>query len=365
MTTPFRFAVPQADLDDLRARIRATRWAVQLPDAEAAKGVPVAQLRELAEYWADGYDWRKHEALLNEHPQYTSEIDGQTIHFLHVRSPHPHALPLLLIHGWPGSVAEFLDVVAPLTSDGDTPFHLVIPSIPGFGPSTPLAGPGWDCRRIARAFAALMAGLGYERYGAQGGDFGALIAPDLARVDPEHVVGVHVNAATMGFIPFGDVDEEDLTEAERVRLGRIGRFMTDGNGYFQLQATRPQTIAHALADSPVGQLAWILEKFREWAVEPVDRDRILTGTMLYWLFVAAGSAANLYYEQMHSGNWPVPSGVPTGVAVFAEDLPIRRYAEQANRITHWSEFGRGGHFAALEAPDLLVGDIRAFFSSLV
>ncbi|MFG2040151.1 epoxide hydrolase family protein [Dactylosporangium sp. NPDC048998] len=357
------FDVSPAELDDLRARLRNTRWAAQLPGG-AERGVPVARLRELAAYWADGYDWRAQETRLNEHPQYTTQIDGQTVHFLHLPSPDPDALPLMLIHGWPGSVLEFLDVVDLLRDE----FHLVIPSIPGFGPSAPLAGAGWDARRIAGAFTGLMRRLGYERYGVQGGDFGALIGPDVARVDPGRVVGVHVNAATFGFIPFSfgsrPVDEDELTEAERRRYARIQAFMNDGNGYFQLQATRPQTIAHALTDSPVGQLAWIAEKFDEWSDRPVDRDRLLTNVMLYWLTGTAGSAANLYYEQMHAGNWPSPSGVPTGVAVFATDLPIRRYAEQANAIVHWSEFDRGGHFAALEVPDLFAGDVRKFFAPL-
>jgi pimeloyl-ACP methyl ester carboxylesterase len=355
----FRFEVPQADLDDLRDRLRKTRWAVQLPGG-AERGVPVAELRELAEYWADGYDWRAHERRLNEHPQYTTEIDGQTVHFLHVESRNADALPLLLVHGWPGSVVEFLDVIGLLTGE----FHLVIPSVPGFGPSSPLAGPGWDSRRIAGAFAELMRRLGYERYGVQGGDFGALIGPDLGRVDPDRVVGVHVNAASVGFIPFGEVDVSELSAAEQGRYARIQAYMTDGNGYFQLQATRPQTLAYALHDSPVGQLAWIVEKFREWSGETVDRDRVLTDVTLYWLTGTAGSAANIYYEQMHAHNWPTQSGVPTGVAVFAGDIPIRRYAEQANTIVHWSEFDRGGHFAALEAPDLFAADVTAFFRAL-
>jgi pimeloyl-ACP methyl ester carboxylesterase len=246
---------------------------------------------------------------------------------------------------------------------------VVIPSLPGFGFSGPLAGPGWDSRRIATAFAELMRRVGYERYGAQGGDFGAFVAPDLGRVDPEHVVGVHVNAASVGFIPFGDVDEAELatfTDAERARLARMKAFLAEGNAYFQVQATRPQTLAHALVDSPVGQLAWIVEKFKEWSQgdlpeQSIDRDRMLTNVMLYWLTGTAGSAANLYYETAHTDNWPTPSEIPTGVAVFAEDVAIRRYAERSNAIVHWSEFGRGGHFAAMEAPDLLVQDVRTFF----
>ena len=209
-----------------------------------------------------------------------------------------------------------------------------------------------------------MARLGYQRYGAHGGDFGALISPDLGRVDPEHVVGVHVNAATVGFIPFGEIDESGLTDLEKDRAARIRTFMTEGNGYFQIQGTRPQTIAYGLNDSPIGQLAWIVEKFHEWTRVGVDRDRILTNVMLYWLTGTAGSAANMYYELMHSGNWPTPSGVPTAVAAFAHDIPIRSAAEQANTIVRWTDFDTGGHFAAMETPDLLVNDIREFFATV-
>jgi len=371
----FRIDIPQTDLDDLRERLGRTRWGGQLPGVAWERGVPVGYLRELADHWATEYDWRAHEAEINVHPQYVTDIDGQRLHFVHVRSAEPGALPLLLAHGWPGSVVEFLDVIGPLTdprAHGGDPadaFDVVIPSLPGFGFSAPLSGPGWDSRRIATAFAELMHRLGYQRYGAQGGDFGAFVAPDLGRVDPKHVVGVHVNAATVGFIPFGEIGEDELatlTDAERIRVARMRAFLGDGNGYFQIQATRPQTLAHALVDSPVGQLAWIVEKFKEWThgdlpEQSVDRDRMLTNVMLYWLTGTAGSAANLYYESMHTNNWPTPSEIPTGVAVFAEDIAIRRYAERGNAIVHWSEFDRGGHFAAMEAPDLLVRDVRTFF----
>jgi pimeloyl-ACP methyl ester carboxylesterase len=293
-----------------------------------------------------------------------------------VRSPEPDALPLVLTHGWPGSIVEFLDVIGPLTdpvahggSAADA-FHVVIPSLPGFGFSGPTTETGWHLRRIARAWAELMARLGYDRYAAQGGDFGAIVSPDLGRVDPEHVVGVHVNAATLGFIPMGEVDESELTAVEKARWARQQRFQNEGNGYFQLQATRPQTISYALTDSPVGQLAWIVEKFKEWTHPEtdlpevsVDRDRVLTNVMLYWLTGTAGSAARLYYEAMR-GEWPYRTEMPTGVAVFAEDISIRRYAEEANTITHWTDFDTGGHFAAMEAPDLLVGDVREFFRTL-
>jgi epoxide hydrolase len=276
---------------------------------------------------------------------------------------------------------EFRHVIAPLSDprahggDPAAAFDLVIPSLPAFGFSGPVSEPGWNSRRIAAALAELMRRLGYDRYGAQGGDFGAFVAPDLGRTDPDHVIGVHVNAATMGFIPFGDIPETEqatLSPAERQRVQRLGNYLTEGNGYFQIQATRPQTLSYALTDSPAGQLAWIVEKFKEWTnsghqlpEEAISRDDILTDVSIYWFTQTAGSAANVtYYESMHSGDWPTPSPVPTGVAVFAEDIAIRRYAEQANNIVHWSDFDTGGHFAALETPGLLIQDIRAFFASL-
>jgi pimeloyl-ACP methyl ester carboxylesterase len=376
---PFRIDIPRADLDELADRLGRTRWAPQLPGDRWTRGVPVDYLRDLADYWRRGYDWRKHEAELNSHPQFTTVIDGQTVHFLHVRSPEPDALPLILTHGWPGSIVEFLDVIGPLSdprshgADPATAFDLVIPSLPGFGFSPAPIEAGWNTRRVALAFAELMARLGYRRYGAQGGDLGAFVSPDLGRVAADHVVGVHVNAATVGFIPFGNVADDDLatfTDAERQRYVRMRRFLSDGNAYFQMQATRPQTLAYGLTDSPIGQLAWIMEKFAEWShgdgvpEDVIDRDRLLTNAMIYWLTGTAGTAANMYYENMHTGIWPTPSTTPTGVAVFAEDISIRRYSEQLNTITRWTDFERGGHFAALEAPDLFVEDVRTFFATL-
>jgi pimeloyl-ACP methyl ester carboxylesterase len=379
---PFRLDVPQVDLDDLRDRLTRTRWPEALPGAEWSRGVPVAYLRELVEYWRDSYDWRAQEARINQFDQCVTRIDGQRIHFLHVRSPEPDALPLVLTHGWPGSIVEFLDVIGPLTDpvahggDAADAFHVVVPSLPGFGLSGPTHEERWTEARVARAFAELMARLGYERYGAQGGDVGAGVSPELGHVAPDRVVGVHVNAATVGFMPFPPLDDAelaDLTDIERDRVTRIEQFMADGFGYAQIHSTRPETLGFGLTDSPVGQLAWIVEKFKAWSYpssalpeDAIDRDAMLTNVMLYWLTRTAGSSANLYYEGAHSGHWgPVePSGVPTGVAVFAEDVAIRRYAEHGHRIERWTDFDRGGHFAALEVPDLLVGDIRTFFRAL-
>lgn len=378
---PFTIAIPETELDDLRERLARVRWPAELPGVGWGRGVPLAYLKELVEYWRSSYDWRAHEARLNAYPQFTTEIDGQNIHVLHVRSPEPDALPLVLTHGWPGSFVEFLKVIGPLSdprAHGGDPadaFHLVIPAIPGFGFSGPAREPGWSTARVARAWATLMRGLGYERYGAQGGDTGAFVSPELGRADPEHVVGVHVNAATYSFIPYEALSEQELaelTDAERACIERLNHFNAEGNGYFQIQATRPQTIGYALADSPVAQLAWMVDVFKEWsfpAAEPpetaIDRDDLLTNVMLYWLTRAGASSAHIYYEEMHSGIWhEAPATTPTGVAVFAQDIAIRRYAERGHNIVHWSEFERGGHFAAMEAPDLLVDDVRTFFRRL-
>jgi pimeloyl-ACP methyl ester carboxylesterase len=372
---PFHINVPEADLDDLRNRLERTRWPTDIPDVGWARGVPLSYLKELAEYWRTSYDWRKAEARLNELPQFTTMIDGTNVHFLHVRSPEPDALPLVITHGWPGSIVEFLDVIGPLADprahggNASDAFHLVIPAIPGFGFSGPTREPGWTARRVADAWAELMSRLGYERYVAQGGDLGAVISPELGRVAPEHVLAVHVNAASVGFMPFPPVPETELaelTDSEKVRVERIATFMSEEFGYAQIQSTRPQTLAYGLTDSPVGQLAWIMDKFQSWThaelpEEAVDRDVMLTNVMLYWLTSTAGSAASIYYEDMHAGQWPERSVTPTGVAVFAEDIAIRRYAEQSNNVVYWSEFDRGGHFAAMEVPDLLVGEMREFF----
>jgi pimeloyl-ACP methyl ester carboxylesterase len=372
---PFRIDIPHADLDDLRARLARTRWPDQLDGTGWDYGIPLAYVRDLAGYWAAGYDWRAHERRLNGYPQFTTVIDGQRVHFLHVRSPEPHAVPLIMTHGWPGSVVEFTKVIGPLTdprSHGGDPadaFHLVLPSIPGYGFSGPTSEPGWNVARIALAWDELMTRLGYERYGAQGGDWGSAISRELGVSVPGHVIGVHLNM----LIPSGSLDDPDLTDVEKRRLDRSRQFRATGMGYGAIQSTRPQTLAYALTDSPAGQLAWIVDKFRDWTdgdlpEDAVDRDQMLTNVTLYWLTATAGSSARLYLEAARSGTWgpPAQSTVPTGVAVFPCEIapPIRRFAEQSNNIVHWSEFGHGGHFAAMEEPDLLIGDIRAFFRQL-
>jgi epoxide hydrolase len=299
------------------------------------------------------------------------------VHFLHVRSSRQDATPLLLIHGWPGSVADFVSMISPLTGPQDAgapAFHLVIPSLPGHGFSGPITEPGWNDGRVAAALAELMARLGYDRYGVHGGDHGAFLGPRIGRDDAGHVIGVHANALVT--FPTGDpADMAALTDADKRRLAAMRQFQDDGSAYMQLAGSRPNTIAQLLADSAAGQLGWIVEKYKEWTDQAhelpnqaIDRDKILTTVSIYWLTGTARSVANFYYERFHDAAMfaPQPKGtVPTGVAVFTTaDFAIRPFAERAHNITHWSEFYSGGHFPALEVPDLLAGDIREFFRSL-
>lgn len=378
--TPFTVNIPQADLDDLRQRLARTRWIDEIPGTGWERGVPTAYLRDLATYWAEKFDWRAAESRLNSFPQFTTEIDGQNVHFMHIRSERTDATPLLLVHGWPGTAADFLDMVGPLTDPAahgnpDAPaFHLVIPTLPGHGFSGPLTETGWHDGRVAGALAELMARLDYDRYGVQGGDHGAFIAPRLGREHAEHVIGVHANALVT--FPTGDpADMAALTDADKARLGAMKAWQDKGSAYMNLAGSRPNTLAQLLADSPVAQLAWIMEKYKEWTdaahelpEQAIDRDRMLTTITIYWLTDTARSVANYYYERFSDPTMfaPKPKGtVPTGVAVFTTaDFAVRVFAEKSHNITHWSEFYSGGHFPALEVPELLVGDIREFFSTL-
>ena len=376
---PYSISVPQADIDDLRERLARTRWARDLPGTGWERGVPAGYLRELADYWAKEYDWRACEAALNALPQFITTIDGASVQFLHLRSAQPDATPLLLLHGWPGSIVEFLEMISPLTdpaAHGGDPadaFHLVIPSLPGYGFSGPLTETGWTDGRTAAALAELMDRLGYDRYGVQGGDVGAFIGPLIGRIAPGRVIGVHVNALVT--FPSGDPAEmAALTEAERARLAAMEKWQQQSSAYMQVQGSRPQTIGQALTDSPSGLLAWIVEKFQEWTnpaallpEDAVDRDRILTDVSIYWFTATAGSAAHTYYERFNDPAMWMPqerSTVPTAVAVFPTDISIRPFASKTSNVVRWSEFGRGGHFAALEAPDLLTADIREFFRTV-
>ena len=368
--TPFRIAVPQADLDDLTERFSRTRFTDELSADAGDYGVRVDPIRALVKRWREGFDWRATEERLNEFPQFTTTIDGQNIHFLHVRSPEPDAFPLILTHGWPGSFVEFLDVIGPLTdprSHGDDPaqaFHLVIPSLPGFAFSGPTTEPGWNRYRTARAWAELMAALGYRRYGAHGNDAGAFVAPELGRCDGEHVAGVHVNQIYS--FPSGDPAEfAGMTEADLAELGTLQKFSADKLAYNELQSTQPQNLAHALADSPAGQLAWSYQLFGD----AVDPDFVLTNVAIYWLTQTAASSMRFYWEDRHTPEENKPQGpttVPLALASFAGDFSgIRRFAERDHSaIVSWNEFDRGGHYPAHEAPDLLVGDLRQFFTGL-
>ncbi|PTM58738.1 epoxide hydrolase family protein [Desmospora activa] len=362
----FRIDFPQTELDELQDRLARTRWPYELSEVGWDYGVPLKYAQEMVEYWQHKYDWRKHEAELNELPQFTTTIDGADVHFLHVRSPEPNALPLLLTHGWPSSIVEFIDIIGPLTNprayggDPDDAFHLVIPSIPGFTLSGPTRETGWNVQRIALAWAELMKRLNYDRYGVQGGDWGSAISREVGALEPDRVVGVHLN-----YLVTPPSNVSGLSEEEKVRLSRIERYLAKPAGYMRIQSTQPQTLAYGLTDSPVGQLAWIAEKFYNWTdrERPVAIDRLLTNVMLYWLTGTASSSAWLYYEAAKSGRHLKPCNVPLGVAVFPHDLilPVRRIAELNYSIVHWTEFNHGGHLPALEVPDLLIGDLRKFF----
>lgn len=378
MIKPFSIDIPQSTLDDLKNRLDQSRLPAALPGDGWDTGVPVGWLSELVEYWRTGYDWRAAEKQLNDFPQFTTEIDGQLIHFLHVKSPNPDALPLVLTHGWPGSVVEFLDIIGPLTDpaayggDAADAFHLVIPSLPGFGFSGPVSESGWTRARIGQTWAKLMEQLGYDRYGVQGGDIGGAVSPEVARAAREHVVGVHVNGGpSLPPLQMSDEELATLTPLEQDRIARVKAFMQEEFGYIAIQSTRPQTIGYGLVDSPVGQLAWIMDKFREWTYPRttlpdaiINRDRLLTNVMLYWLTGTASSAAYVGYAMTEWGVQPENSGVPTAVIAFAHDVCIRKYSEEANTITRWTDVDRGGHFAALEEPEVLTTDIREFFRNL-
>ncbi len=374
---PFRIDIAQSDLDDLRDRLARTRWPDELPGVGWSYGVNKDYLVELVEHWRTRYDWREHEARLNAIPQFTTEIDGQNVHFLHVRSPEPDATPLIITHGWPSTVYDFVDILGPLTdprSRGGDPadaFHVVAPSVPGFAFSGPTRQTGWGSKRIARAWAELMRRLGYHRYGAQGGDFGSIVSPELGRIDPEHVIGVHVNALANASTPIGPGELDTLCEADREQAKQNQAWWYGHSGYATQMSTRPQTLAYALNDSPAGQLAWNLEWFVDW--DPtrteraaIDRDTILTNVTIFWLTGTAGSAARLYREAGSEawGRRPDPSPIPTGVANFLGDRAIRGLAELSHTVTHWSRYPHGGHFASLQAPSLLVSDIREFFRTV-
>jgi pimeloyl-ACP methyl ester carboxylesterase len=376
--SPFKIDVSAAQLQDLKDRLARTVMPSEV-DGSWAAGPTNAYVRGAVDRLLNGFDWRKAEAEINGLPQFTTEIDGQNVHFIHVKSAEKNATPLLLIHGWPGSIVEFLDVIGPLTNPvahggkAEDAFDVVVPSLPGFGFSGPTREAGWNNIRIGKAFIELMSRLGYQRFGVQGGDAGAIIGPEIGRLAPERIIGIHLNAATMGFIPFGPVSPEELatfTDSEKVRLQRVQRFMAEHFGFNIMQSSRPQTLAYGISDSPAGLLAWISELFTSFGdrVDAVPMDRFLTNFMIYWFTGTAASSIRLYYENAHDPEAWSPkanSGVPTGIAVFGfDEVPIRRYGETSNTIVRWNEFDVGGHYAVLEVPEVWVGDVRGFFSQI-
>ncbi|MEV4220064.1 epoxide hydrolase family protein [Nonomuraea sp. NPDC049725] len=357
MIHPYRIEIPQADLDDLAARLRLTRFADEIPGAE--QGVAVERVRRLVTRWRDGFDWRAVEARLNALPQYVTEIDGQDIHFLHVRSGNPDALPLILTHGWPGSIAEYLDAVEPLSRH----FHLVIPSLPGYGFSGPTKELGWNNRRIAAAWAELMARLGYTRYGAVGNDAGSMISPEVGRVDPEHVVGVHVTQVFS--FPSGDPAEfADLSEEDQAGLAVLDWFWKEKGAFNVLQSQQPQTLAHAVTDSPAGLVGWLAQLFDE----DLDDDFVLTNAAIHWFTGTAASALRLYWENARMEPVTEPTTVPLGLAMAEGDFKsIRRFAERDHaNIVSWKTLPAPahGHYTAHTATEALTDDIRAFFEAL-
>ncbi|MDX2381075.1 MAG: alpha/beta fold hydrolase [Acidimicrobiia bacterium] len=370
---PFRSEVPDAVLDDLRQRLHNTRW----PEAELVddwtQGIPLSYVQEVCRYWADDYDWRSREQALNRFDHFTTEIDGIDLHFVHARSPHPNALPLLLTHGWPGSIVEFHKVIEPLVDppafggDAADAFHVIAPSLPGFGFSGKPTETGWGVDKIADVFARLMARLGYGRYVAQGGDWGSAVTAAIGALDPGHCAAVHVTLA-MGVRPTleGDPSPEELRALERAKY-----YSEWDSGYSKQQSTRPQTVGYGLVDSPSGQLAWILEKFWAWTdcdghpENVLTRDELLDNVMLYWIDAKAASSARLYWESFRRGERHTVA-IPSGFAVFPKEVvpPVRAWLDDSfTDIRHFAEYDRGGHFAAFEVPDIFVSELRSFFSN--
>jgi pimeloyl-ACP methyl ester carboxylesterase len=377
---PFRIEIPDDQLRDLRERLERTRWPERETVDDWSQGMPLAYLQELCAYWADGYDWRAAEARLNAPPQFRTELDGLGIHFLDVRSPHDDALPLVITHGWPGSIVEFMKVIGPLShptahgGDAADAFHVVCPSLPGYGFSDKPAQPGWKVERIAAAWTQLMARLGYARYGAQGSDWGTSISALVGQRDPGHVVGIHL---TPPLAPPDPATFDDLTDAEHAALASLEYGDEWDSGYSKEHETRPQTVGYSLVDSPAGLCAWIVEKFWSWTdcdghpENVLTRDELLDNLMLYWLPGTGASSARLYWESMREvrelftrANTDVVA-VPTGCSIFPKEIqrPSRRWAEKRfTDIRHWNELDRGGHFAAFEQPGLFVDELRTFFA---
>jgi len=377
---PFKIEVPDAALADLRDRLGRTRWPDQIAGTGWDYGTELAYLRTLCDYWRTEYDWRAQEAALNRWPQFTTDVDGERLHFIHAKSKHADAFPLLITHGWPGSVVEFQKILPLLTDPtahggrAEEAFHVICPSMPGYGFSGPTHSRGWDPERIARAEIEIMHRLGYVKYGAQGGDWGAIVTPWVAKLDPKHCAGIHLNMLLV--IPPPDAKTDVLTEAEQKRLSYSSQFQSEGTGYQAIQGTKPQTLAYGLTDSPTGLAGWIVEKFRAWGDCPggdVERaftkDELLTNISVYWFSGTINSSTRLYYEQRKSAKLAIADGkiaTPTGCAVFPKELynAPRAWAEHYYDIRQWSVFESGGHFAAMERPNEMAADLRKFFAAL-
>jgi epoxide hydrolase len=369
--TPFRIEIPDADLEDLHQRLRRTRWPDPETTGDWSQGIPLDYTRSLCDYWLERYDWRASEARLNRFPQFRTEIDGVSIHFVHVRSPEDGALPLVITHGWPGSIVEFHKVIEPLANpvafggSAADAFHVVCPSLPGYGFSGKPDRPGWSTTRTAGAWDQLMVRLGYPRYAAQGGDWGAQVTTALGMNHPEHLAGIHLNMP----IAFPAPGATDLTEREQAALATISHYNTWESGYFKEQSTRPQTVGYGLADSPAALCAWIVEKFWAWTdcegdpANVLTRDEMLDNVMLYWLPATGASSARLYWENNGKG-FLGPVAVPVGCSIFPKEIfrPSRRWAEkQLTNVHYWNELDKGGHFAAFEQPETYVDEVRACF----
>jgi pimeloyl-ACP methyl ester carboxylesterase len=378
---PFRIAVPDAVLADLRERLARARLPDEIPGSEWTYGTSLSYMRELVAYWRDRYDWRAAEARLNRLRQFLARVGDLRIHFVHERGVGPKPLPLVITHGWPGSIAEFTEIIGPLTDparhggDPADAFDVVAPSMPGYGFSDHPTAPGMDPERIAALWVELMRGLGYERFGAQGGDWGAMVSTYLGARHAPHLIGVHLNMVIALPPDPKNPSVEGLTQAEVVELMEAQQFLQEETGYQRIQGTKPQTLAYALNDSPAGLAAWIVEKFRTWSDCGGDierrftKDQLLTNIMLYWVPETANSSCRLYYEAVHADKFP-PAGlrveVPTGCAIFPRELirPPRLWAERIFNVRRWTRMPAGGHFAAMEEPQALLEDIRAFFRPL-
>jgi pimeloyl-ACP methyl ester carboxylesterase len=377
--TPFTIDIADSELLDLKQRIGNTRWPDEQPCEGWAQGLPLAYARELADYWLNDYDWRRFEQKAAKWPQFTTNIDGIDIHFFHVRSANEAALPLIITHGWPGSFVEFHKVIDALANPSDhggnasDAFHLVIPCLPGYGFSGKPTTTGTSVEVIGRMWGKLMARLGYDRYVAQGGDWGAIVTQSMGQTETKHCAGIHVNMPLV--MPDPDT-MDNLTEAEQASLDSMGRYTEEGSGYSKQQSTYPQTLGYGLADSPVGQMAWIVEKFYMWTdceqdgkrhpENVLDKDELLDNVMVYWLNNAGASSARLYWESFTSANLD-PIDMPVGCSIFPHEIfrCSRRWAQKRfPNLIHWNELDRGGHFAAMEQPALFIEEIRTCFRSL-